>query len=536
MSDSHSHGRSTCYKRFVVRMKKLLFPPSQRKESKFVVRMKKLLWMMPQVEAPDVSPGESVDIQDKAMYTLGCLVIYLVLCGTPLYGVHLQTFSNSVDPLYWFRPVLAARSGTLMELGISPIVTSQFVLQLLAGSKMIKVDQQSKTEKASFQAVQKVVAVLIASGEAVAFIASGVYGDWLHDLGVITSLLILVQLVMSSVILLLLDELIQRGYGVGNGVSIFIATNICTNIMWKTLSPTTIDTVTGVQYEGAVVALFHLLLTRKAMVPALKEAFYRSKLPNLTNLFATVLMLVAVTYVQGFRIDLPVKSQKLRGNQGQTKYPIKLLYTSNIPIILHTALVSNVCFLSQVLTNRFGANVITNLFGKWEHHLGAVSTINTAYNVGNMDYNLATPVGGLVYYMSPPHHLSELIADPIRSAVYIAFIMMTCAAFSLSWINVSGTSSKDVAKQLRDQGLVIRGYREQATNEVLQRYIPTAALLGGAVVAALTVVADLIGSIGSGGSILLAVTIIFEMFELYVREAQAQGLDIPGLKPQYAMG
>ena len=161
--------------------------------------------------------------------------------------------------------------------------------------------------------------------------------------------------------------------------------------------------------------------------------------------------------------------------------------------------------------------------------MSSVATINTQYNIGNMDYNLATPVGGLVYYMSPPHNIGELLMDPIRSGVYIAFIMGTCALFSLTWINVSGTSSKDVAKQLRDQGLVIRGYREQATHEVLQRYIPTAALLGGVLVAGLTVLADLIGAIGSGGSILLAVTIIFEMFETYVREAQAQGLDIPGM-------
>ena len=320
----------------------------KRKESKFLSKMKKFLWMLPQVEAPPTAANESVDIQDKAMYTLGCLIIYLVLCGTPIYGVHLQTFSKSVDPLHWFRPMLAARSGTLMELGISPIVTSQFVLQLLAGSRMIHVDQHSKKEKASFQAVQKLVAVLIAAGEAVAFIASGVYGHWLYDLGVFTTVLIFAQLVFASVLLLLLDELIQRGYGVGNGVSIFIATNICTNIVWKTVSPTTIDTVSGIQYEGAVVALFHLLLTRKSMVRALKEAFYRSKLPNLTNLFATVVMFAVVTYVQGFRIELPVKATKLRGTQGQTKYPVKLLYTSNIPIILYTALVSNVCFLSQV--------------------------------------------------------------------------------------------------------------------------------------------------------------------------------------------
>jgi len=297
-----------------------------------------------------------------------------------------------------------------------------------------------------------------------------------------------------------------------------------TNIIWKTLSPTTIDTSSGIQYEGAIIALFHLLLTRKSIVPALKEAFYRSNLPNITNLFATVLMFIVVIYFQGFRVDLPVKSTKLRGTHGQTKYPIKLFYTSNIPIILHTALVSNIFFLSQVLTNRFGSNIITNLVGKWDINVG--NTINSAYNIGNLDYNSSKPIGGLVYYMSPPHTIYELLSDPIHSCIYLTFILSTCALFSYTWINVSGSSPKDVAKQLKDQGLVIRGYREHATHEVLQRYIPTAALFGGVCIASLTVIADMIGAIGSGASILLAVTIIFEIFETYVREAQAQGMQL----------
>ena len=117
------------------------------------------------------------------LWTLGCLIIYLILCGTPLYGISLSVLSSSSDPLYWFRPMLASRSGTLMELGISPIVTSGLVLQLLAGSRMIYVDQNSNSEKALFQAVQKLFAILIAIGEAIAFIASGTifiipYFEW----------------------------------------------------------------------------------------------------------------------------------------------------------------------------------------------------------------------------------------------------------------------------------------------------------------------------------------------------------------------
>jgi len=128
------------------------------------------------------------------------------------------------------------------------------------------------------------------------------YGD-LADLGFGNALIIIIQLVFAGIIVLLLDELLQKGYGLGSGISLFIATNICETIVWKAFSPTTINTGRGTEFEGAVIALFHLLITRQDKVRALKEAFGRPNLPNLTNLLATVLVFCVVIYFQGFRVD-----------------------------------------------------------------------------------------------------------------------------------------------------------------------------------------------------------------------------------------
>merc|ERR1719326_2096324 len=136
---------------------------------------------------------------------------------------------------------------------------------------------------------------------------SGMYGD-LRELGAGNSILIIIQLFISGIIVILLDELLQKGYGLGSGISLFIATNISENIVWKALSPTTINTGKGTEFEGAIIALFHLLITRTDKVRALKEAFYRQNAPNVTNLLATVLVFIIVIYFQGFRVDLPVKS------------------------------------------------------------------------------------------------------------------------------------------------------------------------------------------------------------------------------------
>lgn len=385
-----------------------------------------------------------------------------------------------------------------MELGISPIITSGLVMQLLAGSRIIEVNQSLKEDRALFNGAQKLFGILITIGEAIAYVVSGMYGD-LNTLGAGNAILIILQLFAAGMIVIILDELLQKGYGLGSGISLFIATNICESIIWKSFSPTTINTGRGTEFEGAMIALIHLLITRQNKFRALREAFYRSNLPNVTNLIATVLIFLIVIYFQGWRVDLPVKYAKSRGQQG--KYPIKLFYTSNMPIILQTALVSNLYFLSQLLYNRYGGNIIVRLLGVWKE---------LKENPGN-----SVPVSGLAYYISPPHTLGEIGRDPIHAIFYILFILASCAIFSKTWIEVSGQSPKDVAKQLRDQQLVLKGHRNNSIVHELNRYIPAAAAFGGMCIGALTVLADFMGAIGSGTGILLAVTIIYQYYEMF---------------------
>lgn len=53
------------------------------------------------------------------------------------------------------------------------------------------------------------------------------------------------------------------------------------------------------------------------------------------------------------------------------------------------------------------------------------------------------------------------------------------------------------------------GHREGSMYKELKRVIPTAAAFGGAILGLLSVAADLMGAIGSGTGILMAVTIIY---------------------------
>jgi protein transport protein SEC61 subunit alpha len=207
------------------------------------------------------------------------------------------------------------------------------------------------------------------------------------------------------------------------------------------------------------------------------------------NLLATLVIFAAVIYLQGFRVEIPVKSSRQRGARGS--YPVRLFYTSNMPIMLQGALSSNVFLISQMLYSRFSENLLVQLFGVWEPKEGSAQLY---------------AVSGLAYYMSPPLNFTDALLDPIHTAVYIIYMLVACAVFSKTWIEVSGSSPRDVAKQLKDQGLVMAGHREQSMYKELKRIIPTAAAFGGACIGALSVASDLMGALGSGTGILLAVT------------------------------
>ncbi|CAG8537092.1 4687_t:CDS:10 [Dentiscutata erythropus] len=455
--------------------------------------------ILPEVTAPD----RKVPFRQKVLWTAVTLFIFLVCSQIPLYGI---MSSDSSDPLYWLRVILASNRGTLMELGITPIVTSGMIMQLLAGANLIEVDFSLKEDRALFSGAQKLFAMVFAFGQATVSVMTGLYGNP-YEIGSGVCLLLIIQLVFAGLISMLLDELLQKGYGLGSGISLFIATNICESIVWKAFSPTTVNTGRGPEFEGAIIALFYLLITRNDKLRALKEAFYRTNLPNVMNLLATVVVFGIVIYLQGFRVELPVKSNRFRGQRGT--YPIKLFYTSNMPIMLQSALTTNVFLISQMLYTRFPDNLLIRLLGVW-----------SPYEEGSSQLFAS---GGLAYFMSPPHSIKDALLDPIHTVIYIAFMLTACALFSKTWIEVSGSSPREVAKQLKDQGMVMAGHRETSTYKELKRIIPTAAAFGGACIGALSVLADLLGALGSGTGILLAVTIIYSYFEMFVKEQAAEG-------------
>mmetsp|Transcript_16101 Transcript_16101/g.30342 ORF Transcript_16101/g.30342 Transcript_16101/m.30342 type:complete len:477 (-) Transcript_16101:243-1673(-) len=460
---------------------------------RFIYMVRPLLGLMPEVSQPD----RRLPINEKLAWTVFALMMYLFASGVPLYGM--QTTRTS-DPFHWLRVILASNRGTLMELGLAPIMTSSLVMQLMQGAGLLQVNMGSREERALFAGAQKLVGFGVTLAEAVAYVFCGMYGD-VATLGYGTCALLAAQLCLAGLLVILLDELLQKGYGLGSGLSLFMAVNTCTDILWSTVAPVSVTTGRGTEYHGCLVAFVHLLVSRKDKLRALADAFTRPHMPNLLNLAGTLAIMGAVTWFQGWRVNIPVKSVKHRTQSGQ--YPVKLFYTGNMPVVLYAAMVGQLYFVSQLVYAKMGSIPLVRLLGVWEEYGDGAGS---------------KPVSGLAYLLSPPATLWELAADPLRALFYLSFVLSSCAMLSKAWMETTGQGPREVAEQLRNEQVAVKGHRDHAIAVVLQRYIPSAAALGGLTVGGLAVGADYLGALGSGTGIMLAVTTIFQYYEIFMRE------------------
>eukprot|EP00756_Hemistasia_phaeocysticola_P065202 Hpha_TRINITY_DN8389_c0_g1::TRINITY_DN8389_c0_g1_i2::g.154271::m.154271/K10956/SEC61A; protein transport protein SEC61 subunit alpha len=449
-----------------------------------------VLSALPEVERPPRNKPQQ--IADRLLWTGLALFIYLVCSQVPLFGVKPQ----GPDPYYWMRVILASSRGTLMELGVSPIITSSFFLQF-ARSRYLAVDERSPRDRRLFQGLQKLVAILLTLGQAVLYVGTGMYGDW-RTLGTVRSLLIVMQLTLSGVLCILMDEMLQRGYGFGSGVSLFVCTNVCEQIVWRCFSPLTVNVGRGTEFEGAVVALFHQMLQNTNKVKALKDAFYRPYLPNLMGIVSTGVVFLVVVLLHSIGMNVPTVHSQSRQPMPQK---IRLLYTSNMPVVLLAAFTTNLYAVTQMLHTRYPDHFFVRFLGVWETPKYSLQAQHV-------------PVGGLVYLISPPGSISELLRDPFHGVFYSVFVLVACTVLSSMWVSISGQSAAELVQQYEDRGLSLPGHHKQQ----LQRSIPTAASLGGLCVGALTLSADYLGAVGSGTGILLAVSFIYESLEALERE------------------
>jgi len=441
---------------------------------------------------PEVKPPErKVSFNSRLLWTALALIIYLAMSEITLYGIPV---SGDQDFMFTWRVIFASSHGTLMQLGIGPIVTAGLIIQLLAGSGIIEVDFSKPGDRALFTTASKVFSLIMVIFQALLHIVSGAFGS--ITFGV--SILLFGQLLAAGFIIMMLDELVQKGWGIGSGISLFIVAGITQRIWWSSLSM--IPYGDGKRY-GAILAFFEAILRRE---PVLNWFYRTGNLPDMIGFITTLLVFSFVIYIEGMRVELPVSHSMFRGFRG--RMPLKLLYVSNIPVILAYALFANIQMGAQLVWQRWNtanANFWLNLIGTY-----------------NQTSQGSAPIGGLAYYITSPGSLDVIMKDPLRALIYACIVVGICIAFSKTWIEIGGLGPDRVADQLLSSGMQIPGFRRsrKPIMNLLNRYIPTITVIGGLLVGLIAAVSEFFGVFGSGMGALLCVSILYQYYQTIVQE------------------
>ncbi len=460
---------------------------------RFLGLFKPLGRVLPEVKKPE----RKVSFNEKIFWTALVLVIFLVMTQIPLYGVA----ASAQDQFSSLRVIFASNRGTLMELGIGPIVTAGLILQLLAGSNIIECDMSNAEDRGLFTSASKVFTVILTAIQGGAYIISGMYGS-VSELGGPVIVVIFLQLISAGIIVMLMDELVQKGWGLGSGISLFIMAGVAQSVVWDTFSPQT-----GLLVGSLSNFLGHGQTAMQWVFGQLNGIY-----PSFLGFFATVGVFLLVIYLNGIRVELPMSYAGYKGFR--SKYPIKLLYVSNLPVIFASALFANVYFFAQLLWSQMGRplpgkNLLFQIIGDFSY---------------NSTSGAVKPVGGITYLVTAPTNIQQVALDPLRAAAYLGIIVAFCAVFSLIWLEVGGLGPAKVAQQLMDSGMQIPGYRRSGRpiEAVLKRYIPVVTVLGGIIVGLVVGMSDFLGAYGTGTGILLSVGIIYQYYELLMRERAAE--------------
>jgi preprotein translocase subunit SecY len=203
------------------------------------------------------------------------------------------------------------------------------------------------------------------------------------------------------------------------------------------------------------------------------------------------------------KIEIPIVSTRYRGFSAV--YPIKLMYTSNIPVILASALTANAVFIGQMLwanLNPQNNNAFMNILVQFD------------------PTSPSSPIGGLVYYITPPRGLAIVALDPLRAVGYILFLITIVVIFGKLWVELGGLSPKSAAKNLLDADVQVPGFRRsnEPIEALLEKYIPSVTILGSAILGLLAGVSDVLGVFGSGIGILLMVDILINYYNQLIKE------------------
>ncbi|MEK6828378.1 MAG: preprotein translocase subunit SecY, partial [Nanoarchaeota archaeon] len=441
---------------------------------------------LPEVEGPT---QKFLSFREKLKWTGIVLVIFFVLGLMPLFGLGI----NALQRFETLSIILGAEFGSLISLGIGPIVTASIVLQLLNGSGIWKFDLTKPEGKRTFQGTQKFLSLFFIIFESAIYIFLGglAPAEQFKGTGFYfqLQLILIFQLFLGGLLIMFLDEVVSK-WGFGSGISLFIAAGVSKSLFIQAFNwlpgP---SGLAGVTYSsGAVPAFFQSLVNGDVT----------TALIMISAVVSTIFVFAIAVYAQAMKVEIPLSFGMIRGHG--IRWPLSFIYTSNIPVILVAALIANFQLWGRLLQN-----VGWPLLGTFSASTGS-------------------PISGFVYWLQGPdivrsviqqHTLLIGLAPYLQAIVYMLFFIVGSVMFSIFWVQTAGMDAKSQAKQMISSGLQIPGFRkdERVLERLLNRYIWPLTIMGGITVGFLAALADLTGALSSGTGILLTVMIVYRLYE-----------------------
>jgi preprotein translocase subunit SecY len=468
---------------------------------------KTIVQNLPEVSGPT---QKKLSFKEKLKWTFIILVLFFVLGMIPLFGLG----ANALQQFEYLSIILGAKFGSIISLGIGPIVTASIVLQLLNGSGIVKFDMTTSEGKRTFQGVQKMLSYffIIFEGGIYVFMGGLSTGSYYNPatneflevavagavpLAASTilslKLFLILQLTIGGLLIMLMDEIISK-WGFGSGISLFIAAGVSQEIFIRAFSWfKSAQAYGGAEYSsGEVIKFFQALASSD---PDLKVAGIA-----LIVILSTLLIFALAVYLQAMKIEIPLSFGRIRGHG--IRWPLNFVYTSNIPVILVAALFANMQLWAKLLEN-------------WGHPI--LGIIDAAGNKS-----------GFIAWINPPGGMDGLAGMIIRQGTfgigyqyylhalsYMILMVFGCILFSYFWVQTAGMDARSQAKQIMASGLQIPGFRkdQRVLERLLDRYIGPLTIMGAISIGVLASLADLLGALSRGTGILLTVMIVYKLYE-----------------------
>jgi preprotein translocase subunit SecY len=341
-----------------------------------------------------------------------------------------------------------------------------------------------------------------------------------------------------------MDEVISK-WGIGSGISMFIAAGVAQGIFTGTINWIPANPNSPVSLHnppsGTIPKTLYILGAEPAgsfSRGGFEQILFQPPNP-LIALIGTITIFLIVAYAESCRIELRISHVKARGARG--RYPIRLIYASNIPVILMSALLANISMFSLLFWNEQSLGHLPLVGHKW--WIGYYPIITDA-STGTQ--TLAThPQAGAAWYLSTINGVHDWLLPLVWPSTYatapndytyghawwqvtlhimiwMGVMVGGSVLFAKFWIETTNMGPRAVAEQIEKSGMQMPGFRRdpRRMETVLERYIPAVTVISGAAVGALAAGADMIGTTGnvSGTGVLLSVGIMIHFYEAIGKE------------------